>query len=99
MTIASRTRPLAASAAMAAAIVLTVAEPAFAQITGIETIFQNIVDILTGSIFRSFAIISVILIAIAWMFGYMDLRRAGFWIVGIGVIAGSAELVDTIIGS
>ena len=42
---------------------------------------------------------AVILIALAWMFGYMDLRRAGYWIVGIGVIAGSSELVSTIIGS
>lgn len=99
MTIQSRTRSSAASVVMATAIVATLAEPAFAQATGIESILQNVVDMLTGNVFRLIATIAVIIIAIAWMFGYMDLRRAGYWIVGIGVIAGSSELVNTIIGS
>ena len=90
MTIGSRTRSIAASALMATAIVATLAEPAFAQAAGIESILQNVVDMLTGNIFRLIATIAVIIIAIAWMFGYMDLRRAGYWIVGIGVIAGSS---------
>ena len=99
MTIGSRTRSIAASIVMATTIVATLAEPAFAQAAGIESILQNVVDMLTGNIFRLIATIAVIIIAIAWMFGYMDLRRAGYWIVGIGVIAGSSELVNTIIGS
>ncbi|WLS00695.1 TrbC/VirB2 family protein [Shinella sumterensis] len=99
MSINSRIRPIAASSAMALAIVAMLVEPAFAQAAGIETILQNVVDLMTGNIFRLIATIAVILIALAWMFGYMDLRRAGYWIVGIGVIAGSSELVSTIIGS
>ncbi|MGG6898272.1 TrbC/VirB2 family protein [Rhizobium sp. BR 315] len=99
MTFSSRFRPIAASSVMAMAIVATLAEPAFAQAAGIETILQNIVDLLTGNIFRLLATIAVIVIAIAWMFGYMDLRRAGYWIIGIGVIAGASELVGTIVGS
>lgn len=99
MILGSRTRSVAASTAMATAIVVTLAQPAFAQAAGIETILQNVVDLLQGNIFRLFATIAVILIALAWMFGYMDLRRAGYWIVGIGVIAGSSELVSTIVGS
>lgn len=99
MTIGPRTRSIAASTLMATAIVATLAEPAFAQAAGIESILQNVVDMLTGNVFRLIATIAVIIIAIAWMFGYMDLRRAGYWIVGIGVIAGSSELVNTIIGS
>lgn len=99
MILGSRTRSIAASVAMAAAIVAIQAAPAYAQAVGIETILQNFVDMMQGNIFRLFATISVILIALAWMFGYMDLRRAGYWVVGIGVIAGSSELVNTIIGS
>ncbi|PRA47469.1 TrbC/VirB2 family protein [Brucella pituitosa] len=99
MTIGSRTRSVAASILMAIAIVATLAEPAFAQAAGIESILQNVVDMLTGNIFRLIATIAVIIIAIRWMFGYMDLRTAGYWIVGIGVIAGSSELVSTIVGS
>lgn len=99
MTFSSRIRPFAASSAMALSVVAMLVEPAFAQAAGIETILQNVVDLLQGNIFRLFATIAVILIALAWMFGYMDLRRAGYWIVGIGVVAGSSELVSTIIGS
>lgn len=99
MSLGSQIRPVVASVVMATATVLVMAQPALAQAAGIEAVLQNFVDMLTGNIFRLFAIIAVILIAIAWMFGYMDLRRAGYWIIGIGVIAGSAELVDTIIGS
>lgn len=99
MTFSSRFRAFAAPSAMALAVVAMLVEPAFAQAAGIETILQNVVDLLQGNIFRLFATIAVILIALAWMFGYMDLRRAGYWIVGIGVIAGSSELVSTIIGS
>lgn len=99
MTFSSRFRAFAVPSAMAFAMVVILVEPAFAQAKGIETILQNVVDLLQGNIFRLFATIAVILIALAWMFGYMDLRRAGCWIVGIGVIAGSSELVSTIIGS
>lgn len=99
MTFSSRIRAFAAPSAMAFVVVAMLVEPAFAQAAGIETILQNVVDLLQGNIFRLFATIAVILIALAWMFGYMDLRRAGYWIVGIGVIAGSSELVSTIIGS
>ncbi|TCU21295.1 type IV secretion system protein VirB2 [Rhizobium azibense] len=92
-------RPVAASAFMAAAIVACLVEPAFAQAAGIETVLQNIVDLLTGNIARLLAVIAVIIICIAWMFGYMDLRRAGYWIIGIGGIFGATELVNTIVGS
>ncbi|RUV80653.1 Type IV secretory pathway AvhB2 protein [Mesorhizobium sp. M1A.F.Ca.IN.022.07.1.1] len=98
MTFSSRIRPIAVPAVMAAAIVAAMIEPAFAQAAGIETVLQNIVDMLTGSIAKLLATIAVIVICIAWMFGYMDLRRAGFWIIGIGGIFGATELVNTIVG-
>ncbi|MBY3214323.1 Type IV secretory pathway AvhB2 protein [Rhizobium laguerreae] len=91
-------RPVAAPALMAVAIVACLAEPALAQAAGVETVLQNIVDMLTGNIARLLAVIAVIIICIAWMFGYMDLRRAGFWIIGIGGIFGATELVNTIVG-
>ncbi|MCM2457994.1 Type IV secretory pathway AvhB2 protein [Rhizobium sp. CG4] len=92
-------RPYAASALMAIAIAACLVEPAFAQAAGIETVLQNIVTMLTGNIARLLAIIAVIVICIAWMFGYMDLRKAGYWIIGIGGIFGATELVNTIVGS
>jgi len=98
MTFSSCIRPTAASGLMAAVIVAVWVEPVFAQAAGIETVLQNIVDMLTGNIAKLLAIIAVIVICIAWMFGYMDLRRAGFWIIGIGGIFGATELVNTIVG-
>ena len=95
----AKIRPVAASVLMAAVIVVGVAEPAFAQSAGIESVLQNIVTMLTGNIAKLLAVIAVIIICIAWMFGYMDLRRAGFWIIGIGGIFGATELVNTIVGS
>jgi type IV secretion system protein VirB2 len=94
----ARIRPFAASALIAGAIVACMVEPAFAQSAGIETVLQNIVTMLTGNIAKLLAVIAVIIICIAWMFGYMDLRRAGFWIIGIGGIFGATELVNTIVG-
>jgi type IV secretion system protein VirB2 len=98
MTLKAKLRPLAASAFLAAAIIACLVEPAFAQAAGVETVLQNIVTMLTGNIARLLATIAVIIICIAWMFGYMDLRRAGFWIIGIGGIFGATELVNTIVG-
>jgi type IV secretion system protein VirB2 len=98
MTISSQVRPIIASSVMAAAIMVMMVEPAFAQAAGIETVLQNIVTMLTGNIAKLLAVIAVIVICIAWMFGYMDLRRAGFWIIGIGGIFGATELVNTIVG-
>lgn len=92
-------RPIVASALMALAVTLCLVEPAFAAGAGIETVLQNIVTLLTGNIAKLLAVIAVIIICIAWMFGYMDLRRAGFWIVGIGGIFGATELVNTIVGA
>jgi len=91
-------RPLAVATIIALAIVACLVEPAFAQSAGIETVLQNIVTMLTGNIAKLLAVIAVIIISIAWMFGYMDLRRAGFWIIGIGGIFGATELVNTIVG-
>src|SRR5690606_35482002 len=83
MTYGYRMRSIATSAIMTTIIFATLVEPAFAQAASIESILQNIVDLLTGNIFKLIATIAVILIAVAWMFGYMDLRRAGYWIIGI----------------
>jgi type IV secretory pathway VirB2 component (pilin) len=91
-------KPVSAVAMMAAAVTLATIEPALAQSAGIETVLQNIVNMLTGNIARLLAVIAIIVICISWMFGYMDLRKAGYWIIGIGGIFGATELVNTIVG-
>lgn len=88
--------------ALAGFVVLVAADPAFAQTAGvggnIGTFIQNIVDLLTNNVIRGLAIIAVIVTGIAWMFGHLDMRRAGTVVIGIIVIFSAAAIVDLIIG-
>ena len=73
--------------------------PAYAQFTRVNTVLQNIINAVTGSTGRLVAIIAVCVVGLAWMFGLLDLRRAGVVIVGIAVLFGAAEIVSTIVGA
>ena len=86
---------LCASALMAIATV----EPAAAQsLGGVEKVLQNIVDALTGNVAKLLATIAVIVVGMAWMFGYLDLRKAGYVIFGVAILFGASEIVSTITG-
>lgn len=77
------------------------ASPAYAQATGggdLGGFIQNIIDLLNSSIIRGLAVIAVIVTGVAWMFGHLDLRRAGTVVVGIIVIFGASTIVDLITG-
>ena len=82
------------------ALLLTAAavEPAAAQAANVERVLQNIVDVLTGNVAKLLATLAVIITGLAWMFGYLDLRRAGFVIMGVAVLFGSSEIVGTLTG-
>ena len=83
----------------AAAITLDAVEPAAAQSANVEKVLQNIVTALTGNIAKLLATLAVIITGLAWMFGYLDLRRAGFVVMGVAVLFGASELVNTLTGS
>jgi type IV secretion system protein VirB2 len=77
--------------------------PALAQSVGgvggnVETFLQNVVDLLTGNVARLLAVIAVVLVGVGWMFGHIDLRRAGIVIIGIILIFGAAQIVSLITG-
>lgn len=75
-------------------------EPAAAQdLGGAENILQNIVDALTGNIARLIAIIAAIIIGFAFLFGYVDLRVVGYFVVGCIIVFGASELVDMMAGA
>lgn len=90
-------------AALAVLISLAAAGPALAQSSGvggqIGGFIQNIVDLLNSSVIRGLATIAVILTGIVWMFGHIDMRRAGTVVVGIIVIFSAAAIVDLIVGA
>ena len=85
-------------AAIAAAVTIATVEPAAAQSANVEKVLQNIVTALTGNIAKLLATLAVILTGLAWMFGYMDLRRAGMVVMGVAVLFGASELVSTLTG-
>lgn len=95
---------IAAVTALSFLVVMVMAEPALAQTTSstgsnIGTFIQNIINLLNNNVTRGLAIIAIIVCGIAWMFGHLDLRRAGTVIVGIIVIFGAATIVDLITGA
>ncbi len=86
---------------LAAGFVLLFAavDPAAAQGFGkVQTVLDNIKDALTGAIGRTLSIIAVALTGLGWIFGQIDLKRAGGVIVGIGIIFGAAEIVAMMAG-
>lgn len=82
------------------ALAFVSASPAYAQAVGgdIGGFIQNLIDLLNNNVIRGLAVIAVIVTGIAWMFGHLDLRRAGTVIVGIIVIFSAAAIVDLITG-
>ena len=90
-------RRAGATAALAAAVSLAAAGPAFAS-ANVEGLLQNVVDMLTGNTARLLAILAVVVVGILWMFGLFDLRRAAIVVLGIVVVFGAAEIVNLITG-
>lgn len=73
-------------------------QPAFAQTANIEGVLQNIVNMLTGNVARLLATLAVIIVGIAWMFGYLDLRKAAYVVLGVAITFGASEVVSTLTG-
>jgi type IV secretion system protein VirB2 len=89
--------------ALGAIAAAALASPAFAQTTGgvggnLGTSIQNVIDLLNNNVIRGLAVLAVIVTGIAWMFGHVDLRRAGTVVLGIVVIFGAATIVNLITG-
>ena len=63
-----------------------------------QSVLSSITSLIAGPIGRSLATIGVMLVGLAWVFGQMDFRRAGAVIVGIAVIFGAAEIVNSMTG-
>ncbi|MBG0792489.1 TrbC/VirB2 family protein [Methylocystis sp. H62] len=81
-----------------AVMTLALNEPAAAQSANVEKVLQNIVDALTGNVAKLLATLAIIITGMSWMFGYLDLRRAGYVILGVAILFGAAEIVSTLTG-
>jgi len=85
---------------LAATAAALAASPAHAQAVGgdLGSFVQNIIDLLNSGVVRGLAVIAVIVTGVIWMFGQIDLRRAGTVVLGIIVIFGASTIVDLITG-
>lgn len=94
---AMRFLPLMLVAVLFSAVLV---EPAMAQsLGGAESILETIVDALTGNIARLIAVIAAVVIGLAFLFGYVDLRVVGYFVVGCIIVFGAREIVDLMAGS
>ncbi|MEL6089605.1 TrbC/VirB2 family protein [Bartonella schoenbuchensis] len=74
---------------------ITLSDPALAQGFGkIESVLDKIVQAMTGTIAKSLATIAVASTGIAWMGGYIELRKAFSVCVGIAVVFSASQIVD-----
>lgn len=100
----ARALPSSVTAAATVLFAVCAATPALAQTTSsaggnIGTFIQNVIDILNNNVVRGLAVIAVIATGIAWMFGQVDLRRAGTVVLGIIVIFSASTIVGLVTGS
>jgi type IV secretion system protein VirB2 len=73
-------------------------DPAFAAGGGVDQVLTSIIAMLNGTIARSVAVLAVMAIGFAWMFGQIDMRTAGFCVMGMGLVFGASTIVSTIAG-
>ncbi|ACS52136.1 MULTISPECIES: TrbC/VirB2 family protein [Bartonella] len=75
---------------------IALSEPAFAAggFGKIESALQKIIEALTGNIARSIATIAIAGIGIAWIAGYVEMRKAFFVCIGIGIIFGAPQIAS-----
>ncbi|WP_273760301.1 TrbC/VirB2 family protein [Bartonella sp. ML70XJBT.G] len=74
---------------------IALSDPAFAEGFGkIDDALKKIVEALTGAIAKSIATIAVAGVGLAWIAGYVEMRKAFFVCVGIGIVMGASQIVS-----
>lgn len=94
-TLSNTQKKWLATALMLFITFLALSEPAFAQeFEKVDEALQKVVKALTGKIATSIATIAVAGVGLAWIAGYVEMRKAFFVCVGIGIIFGAAQIVS-----
>ncbi|VEJ45883.1 TrbC/VirB2 family protein [Bartonella vinsonii] len=82
---------------------LIVSNPSYAATAAnglgkLEGVLETIVTMMTGKTAKLIAIICVAAVGIGWMYGFIDLRKAAYCIIGIGIVFGAPALVGQLTG-
>ncbi len=65
----------------------------------LDGVLGNIVTMMTGGTARLIAIICVAAVGIGWMYGFIDLRKAAYCVLGIAIVFGAPTLVTKLAGT
>ncbi|WP_212112789.1 TrbC/VirB2 family protein [Bartonella queenslandensis] len=65
----------------------------------LDGVLGNIVTMMTGATARLIAIICVAAVGIGWMYGFIDLRKAAYCVLGIAIVFGAPTLVTKLAGT
>ncbi len=65
----------------------------------VTNVLNVIINFITGTMGKSLAILGLMIIGIGALFGFFDMRKAGFWALGIVLIFSAAWIVDQIVVS
>ena len=87
---------------IAIAAVMLGGDPAMAQsidLSPVTNLLQGIIDTITGPLGIAIATLSVVAVAISWLFGIIDFRQAMFVVVAIAIVAGAATITSAIWGA
>ncbi|MBB4076867.1 type IV secretion system protein VirB2 [Bartonella fuyuanensis] len=60
----------------------------------LDGVLGNIVTMMTGPTAKLIAIICVAAVGIGWMYGFIDLRKAAYCVLGIAIVFGAPALVS-----
>ncbi|WP_425100991.1 TrbC/VirB2 family protein [Tropicibacter sp. S64] len=85
--------------AVAAALLIVAAGPAFAQsidLSPVQTLLQGIVDAITGPLGIVIGTLALIGVFLSWLFGILDFRQALWVVVAIAGIAAAPTIVAAI---
>ncbi|ATP12773.1 VirB2 type IV secretion protein [Bartonella henselae] len=81
---------------------LVVSDPSYAAaatgsasgLGNVDNVLQSIVTMMTGTTAKLIATICVAAVGIGWMYGFIDLRKAAYCLIGIGIVFGASALVS-----
>ncbi|MFD1488692.1 TrbC/VirB2 family protein [Ancylobacter vacuolatus] len=90
----SRSRRHSAVLMMGLTLALVGAEPAFAQATGIQTALESLIAMITGGVGKALAVLAIMGVGIGWMFNVIQLRTAGFVVIGIAIVFSAATIAS-----
>ncbi|WP_139412260.1 TrbC/VirB2 family protein [Bartonella mastomydis] len=65
----------------------------------LDGVLGNIVTMMTGATAKLIAIICVAAVGIGWMYGFIDLRKAAYCVLGIAIVFGAPALVGKLAGT